>query len=412
MTDVVHSASDAGSPTPGRPESRDDAKLRVFISYARVDLDFADQLNAALEACGFECVIDRHGIAGGEDWRRRLGSLISETDTVVFVLSPTSTRSETCAWEVEEATRLGKRILPIICRPLDDASPPPRLVSLNYIFFYAEPKVPGSGFGSGLQALATALNTDFEWLRQHTRYLERATEWIAGGRATNRLLSGNDVLEAKAWAASRPKTAPEPTALQLDFIRASEEEAEARSSAQRRQLEAMAAVQAERETALREREEALQQAADAQRRRARLRNIALVAVSILAVLAGLLGWRAEEQRLAADEQRKEAVDQRKVAEEQRKFAEERKNQLASILSGATDIIAKLQTYMDNDTKKEASAVFQTGAEVGDTTSMRNLARSFDGGLGVDRNDVKAREWYAKAAEQGDLEAMISLAVMY
>src|SRR5262249_48899367 len=177
----------------------------------------------------------------------------------------------------EEATRLGKRILPIICRPLEGASPPPRLQSLNYIFFYFEPKVPGSGFGSGLQALAAALNTDFEWLRQHTRYLERATEWMAGGRAVNRLLSGSDVLEAKAWAARRPKTAPEPTALQLDFIRASEEEAETRTSAQRRQLEAMAAVQAERETALQEREEALHQVADAQRRRARIRNTALVA---------------------------------------------------------------------------------------------------------------------------------------
>jgi hypothetical protein len=55
--------------------------------------------------------------------------------------------------------------------------------------------------------------------------------------------------------------APEPTALQLDFIRASEEEAEVRSSAQRKQLQAMAAAQAERETALDKAEEALKQVA-------------------------------------------------------------------------------------------------------------------------------------------------------
>jgi len=30
---------------------------------------------------------------------------------VVFMLSPASARSEICAWEVEEAARLGKRIL-------------------------------------------------------------------------------------------------------------------------------------------------------------------------------------------------------------------------------------------------------------------------------------------------------------
>ena len=203
---------------------------------------------------------------------------------------------------MEEAARLGKRILPVNCRPLEGASPPPRLRDLNYIFFYEDPKVPGSGFGTGLASLIAALNTDFDWLREHTRYLQRATEWDRGGRPANRLLSGDDIAEAKAWVARRPKSAPEPTALHLDFIRASEEEAEARSSAQRKQLEAMAAAQAERETALHEAEEALKQAADAQRKRARIRNIAFVVVSIFAVLAG---WaRIVRAELAKAEQQK------------------------------------------------------------------------------------------------------------
>ena len=68
----------------------------------------ADQLAAALDSSGFECFIDREGISGGEAWKRRLGDLISEADTVVFVLSPDSARSETCNWEVEEAARLSK----------------------------------------------------------------------------------------------------------------------------------------------------------------------------------------------------------------------------------------------------------------------------------------------------------------
>src|SRR5215472_4233570 len=257
MADVAQDASGPVSPKPGdiapqqagRPDSPDRGKLRVFISYSRDDLKFADQLDAALNACGFECVIDRQGISGGEDWKRRLGNLIREADTVVFVLSPTSARSEICAWEVEEAARLNKRILPVNCRPLEGTSPPPRLRDLNYIFFYEDPKVSDSGFGTGLASLIAALNTDFDWLREHTRCLQRASEWDRGSRPANRLLSGNDIAEAKAWAARRPKNAPEPTALHLDFIRAREEEAEARSSAQRKQLE-------ERETALRQLEEA------------------------------------------------------------------------------------------------------------------------------------------------------------
>ena len=289
MADLAHDASGPASSEPastalqqaGRTASSDKEKLRVFISYSRDDLKFADQLEAALNLCGFECLIDRHDISGGEDWKRRLGSLISEADTVVFVLSPSSARSEICDWEVEEAARLNKRILPVNCRPLDGVSPPLRLRELNYVFFYEEPKLPDSGFGTGLAELVTALNTDFDWLREHTRYLQRAMEWDTGGRPANRLLSGNDIREAKAWAAHRPKSAPEPTALQLDFIRASEEEAEVRTSEQRKQLEAIAAAQTAREVALHEREQAFRQAAEAQRRRARIRNIA-IAVSILA----------------------------------------------------------------------------------------------------------------------------------
>jgi TPR repeat protein len=396
MADVAHDPSGPASPKPGdiapqqasRLDSPDRGKLRVFISYSRDDLRFADQLNAALNACGFECFIDREGISGGEEWKQRLGNLIRDADTVVFVLSPTSARSEICAWEVEEAARLGKRILPVNCQPLKGVSPPPRLRDLNYIFFYEDPKVKDSGFGTGLLSLVEALNTDFDWLREHTRYLQRATEWDSRGRPPNRLLSGDDIAEAKTWVARRPKNAPEPTTLHLDFIRASEEEGQARSSAQRKQLEEMAAAQAERERALHEAEEALKQAVDAQRKRARIRNIAFVVVSFFAVLAGWLYLNAEQQRQQADE----------------------------ILTGATGIIANLLSdlfpHLDADTKKQIFTVLQSGAHHGDVTSMRNLGILYMYGTGAERDYAKSREWSAKAADKGDTTAMLELGVLY
>jgi len=386
MAEVAHDTS-GPSPKPGdvapqqasRPDSPDKGKFRVFISYSRRgDLEFADQLDAALNACGFECFIDRQAISGGEDWKRRLGNLICESDTVVFVLSPTSARSDICEWEAEEAHRLGKRILPVIWRPLEGVSPPKRLRERNYIFFYADPEAaPGAGFGTGLAKLIAALNTDFDWLREHTRYLQRAIEWDRGGRPANRLLSGDDIAEANAWAKRGPKSAPEPTPLQLDFIRASEEEAEARSSAQRKQLEAMAAAQAE----------TLKKAEEAQRKRAtmaRIRNIALVAVSILALLAVWLGWRAEQQRATADH----------------------------ILADATDIIVEVQRQMNDDTKKKVVALFQMGANQGDVTSMANLGMIYARGLGVAQDYAKAREWYQTVADKGHVAGMANLGVIY
>ena len=57
MEDIAHDASSPASPKPvdmaaqqaSRPDTPDKGKLRVFISYSRDDLHFADQLDAALE---------------------------------------------------------------------------------------------------------------------------------------------------------------------------------------------------------------------------------------------------------------------------------------------------------------------------------------------------------------------------
>jgi len=58
-----------------------------------------------------------------------------------------------------------------------------------------------------------------------------------------------------------------------------------------------------------ERGRALHQAEEAQRKRATIRNIAFVVVSIFAVLAGWLYWNAAQQRKVAEEQRAVAEEQ-------------------------------------------------------------------------------------------------------
>ena len=245
-------------------------------------------------------------------------------------------------------------------------------------------RLTGSGFGTGLARLIAALSTDFDWLREHTRYLQRATEWDRGGRPANRLLSGDDIAEAKEWAARRPQSAPEPTALHLDFIRASEQESEAQSSAQRKQLTAMAAAQAERATALNKAEEALKRAADAQRKRARIRNVAFVVVSIFAVLAGWLYLRAELRRAEAND----------------------------ILASAQDIAAEVFPHLNPDTKKKVFALLHRGADRGDLTSMRNLGFLYRHGHGVPQDHGKAREWSEKAASKGNASALRDLGRIY
>jgi hypothetical protein len=178
--------------------------------------------------------------------------------------------------------------------------------STIYIYFYKEPKSPGSGFGTGLVGLVSALNTDLDWLREHTRYLQRATEWDSGGKPAIRLLSGPDIAAAKGWAARRPKNAPELTPLQLDFIKASEAEEVRQQSAEAQRLKEMAEAQDERARALAEREEAQKREVEAQKREAEqvLRNARrtrmwLGGVSVLALVAVGFAFVAYQQREAA-----------------------------------------------------------------------------------------------------------------
>src|ERR1700722_64773 len=95
-------------------------KARIFISYSRRDMAFADSLDAALKVRGFEPLIDRTEIFAFEDWWKRVEGLIEQSDTVVFVLSPDAVASDVALREVAYAASLNKRFAPIVCRPVED----------------------------------------------------------------------------------------------------------------------------------------------------------------------------------------------------------------------------------------------------------------------------------------------------
>src|SRR5580658_7573137 len=107
-------------------------KARVFISYSRKDMAFADRLDAALKARGFEPLIDREEIFAFEDWWKRLQALIVRADTVVFVISPDAVASREALKEVEYAASLNKRFAPIVYRRAEDSATPEALRRLNF----------------------------------------------------------------------------------------------------------------------------------------------------------------------------------------------------------------------------------------------------------------------------------------
>jgi tetratricopeptide (TPR) repeat protein len=198
------------------PDGGQPSKAKVFISYSRKDVAFADRLEAALKARGFEPLIDRSEIYAFEDWWKRIEALIAGADTLVFVLSPDSAASEVARKEVAFAASLNKRFAPIVFRPVSNEAVPEALAKLNFAFFDDEAR-----FEACADRLAEALDTDIDWIRQHTAFGEQARQW-ALARAPGGLLLRSPVLEqAERWIAARPRTAPAPTEETQVFIRAS-----------------------------------------------------------------------------------------------------------------------------------------------------------------------------------------------
>ncbi|MCP5298242.1 MAG: TIR domain-containing protein [Chromatiaceae bacterium] len=277
---------------------QDKARSKLFISYSRVDLAFANELVTALEqSADFQILIDRIGIGHGEAWRERLGRLIVECDTLLFVLSPDSVASEVCAWEIGEARRLSKRIIPVLWRAVDFAQIPDDLSAINAVPF------DGAHAVSGLPKLIAAVNSDLDWLREHTRLGERALEWEQSGRAAAYLLRGAALASAQEWLAAKPANAPSPTQAQRDFVQASEQEQSRLLSDERKRLheleKAKASAEAERDAA----QQARASEARSARRVVRATTTGLIVAVVLLLAASGAGWfalqKAEDERKAA-----------------------------------------------------------------------------------------------------------------
>ena len=193
---------------------------KVFISYSRLDIGAVEPLRDDLIAAGFKAYLDLHDILPGEPWKERLGKLIESADTVVFALSPASVASEIVDWEVNEAERLAKRVLPVVISDADPDRVPGRIKRLNYIFMR-----DAGERESGLAKLCNALRTDIDWIREHTRLGELAGDWDRNRRAAEFLLRGTALVAAESWISDRSPALSTPTSLHRAYIQASRAEA-------------------------------------------------------------------------------------------------------------------------------------------------------------------------------------------
>ncbi len=168
---------------------------------------------SGLQGRGKEVWVDVEGIRDGEVFPEALRRAVESSEAFVFVISPDSVQSSFCREEVEHAAALNKRIVPISLRPVADEEVPEHVRVRNWI--------PASGdgdVGSVVDRLITALETDLEWERQHSRLTVKALEWDHAGRDRSFLLRGAELRSAEAWLAAGAGKDPGPTRLETEYL--------------------------------------------------------------------------------------------------------------------------------------------------------------------------------------------------
>jgi hypothetical protein len=87
--------------------------MKIFISYAREDVQQADDLSTILRAGGHDPWYDTE-LLPGQHWQSELEKAIDECPAFVSTLSSHSLNSDWCNWELATATQMNKAIIPVL----------------------------------------------------------------------------------------------------------------------------------------------------------------------------------------------------------------------------------------------------------------------------------------------------------
>lgn len=216
----------------------------LFLSYSRKDSEFVRTLHDSLLEKGLSVWVDWQDIPPTVDWWRTITQGIEESNALVFVITPNSLESPICHLEIDHAIAHNKRLIPLvrlqvdakqafaelIVRKLDHDTQQTlgkrdlmsvarhnwqEIARHNWLFFLDD-----AVFNDRLALLVATLNTDYEYVMQHTQLLVRARAWEKREHKTGLLLRATELKEARQWLkeAQKSELEPAPSTLQIDFI--------------------------------------------------------------------------------------------------------------------------------------------------------------------------------------------------
>ena len=185
----------------------------VFISYSRKDIEFAQRIHHELEARDRQPWVDWQDIPPTAEWLDEVYAGIQAADTFLFIISPDSVVSEICTLEIEHAIQHNKRLVPVVFHDVADDQVHSAMAAHNWVFLRE-----GDDFEANLELLITALDTDLDYVREHTRLLTLAIEWDKNQRRRSAVLRGQELQTAEGWLQQSGSKDPQPTELHREYL--------------------------------------------------------------------------------------------------------------------------------------------------------------------------------------------------
>ena len=183
----------------------------VFISYSRKDIDFVQRVFDVLTARDRDPWADWQDIPPTADWLDEIYQGIEAADSFLFVISPDSVISEICTLEIEHAIKHNKRLVPIVWKDASDVHQ--SMSAHNWVFLREE-----DDFEANFELLIDALDTDLDYVKEHTRLLTRAIEWDQSTRTRGLALSKQELQVAEGWLTEGITKEPKPTELHTEYV--------------------------------------------------------------------------------------------------------------------------------------------------------------------------------------------------
>ncbi|HNA90213.1 MAG TPA: toll/interleukin-1 receptor domain-containing protein [Anaerolineales bacterium] len=189
---------------------------QAFISYSRKDKIFVQKLQKALTDEKRDVWVDWEDIPPTAKWLREIYDGIEAAENFIFIISPDSLASKPCRMEIEHAVKHNKRFVPLLVREPGKAEMPEAVSIHNWIYFNVE-----ADFEKSFMTLLSALDTDLDYIKTHTRLLIKALEWNTYNQDMSYLLSGSELTQASQWLKTSDEKSTKALPLHKDFIQAS-----------------------------------------------------------------------------------------------------------------------------------------------------------------------------------------------